>query len=57
MKRVRFVGSARDDLAAFPATVRARAGHELFMVEVGRNPDDWKPNRLARELAAGVKRG
>ena len=43
MKRVRFVGSARDDLAAFPATVRARAGHELFMVQVGRNPDDWKP--------------
>jgi phage-related protein len=43
MKRVRFVGSARDDLAAFPVTIRARAGHELFMVQVGRNPDDWKP--------------
>lgn len=43
MKPVRFVGSARDDLAAFPKIARARAGHELFMVQVGRTPDDWKP--------------
>jgi len=43
MKPVRFVGSARDDLAAFPKTARTRAGHELFMIQVGRNPDDWKP--------------
>jgi len=43
MKAVRFVGSARDDLAAFPAIARARAGHELFMVQVGRDPDNWKP--------------
>ena len=43
MKTVRFVGSARDDLAAFPKIARTRAGHELFMIQVGRNPDDWKP--------------
>ena len=43
MKPVRFVGSARDDLAAFPKTARTRAGHELFMIQVRRNPDDWKP--------------
>ena len=43
MKPVRFVGSARDDLAAFPKTARTRTGHELFMIQVGRNPDDWKP--------------
>ena len=43
MKPVRFVGSARDDLAAFPKIARTRAGHELFMIQVGRNPDDWKP--------------
>ncbi len=43
MKPVRFVGSARDDLAAFPKTARTRAGHELFMIQVGRDPDDWKP--------------
>ncbi len=43
MKRVRFVGSAKDDLSAFPKSARTRAGHELFMVQVGRDPDDWKP--------------
>ena len=43
MKPVRFVGSAKDDLSAFPKSARTRAGYELFMVQVGRNPDDWKP--------------
>jgi len=43
MKPVRFVGSAKDDLATFPKPARIRAGHELFMTQVGRNPDDWKP--------------
>ncbi len=35
--------SAKDDLSAFPKAARNRAGHELFMVQVGREPDDWKP--------------
>lgn len=43
MKRVRFMGSAKDDLTAFPKSARVRAGHELFMVQIGRDPDDWKP--------------
>lgn len=43
MKPVRFVGSARTDLAAFPKFARTRAGYELFAVQVGRNPANWKP--------------
>ena len=43
MKPVRFVGGAKDDLAAFPKSARTRAGHELFLTQVGRDPDDWKP--------------
>jgi len=43
MKPVRFVGSAREDLAAFPDPVRRTAGYELFMVQVGREPSDFKP--------------
>jgi phage-related protein len=43
MKHMRFMGSAKDDLSAFPKPARIRAGHELFMVQVGRDPDDWKP--------------
>ncbi len=42
MKPIRFVGGARDDLAAFPKSARTRAGYDLFMVQVGRNPDNWK---------------
>ncbi|HLX79308.1 MAG TPA: type II toxin-antitoxin system RelE/ParE family toxin [Burkholderiales bacterium] len=43
MKPVCFIGSARTELSAFPDSARLRAGHELFMVQVGRKPDDWKP--------------
>jgi phage-related protein len=43
MKPVRFVGSAREDLAGFPESARRDAGYELFMVQVGRNPTDFKP--------------
>lgn len=43
MKPVRFMGTAKEDLSAFPDPVKLRAGHELFMVQVGREPDDWKP--------------
>lgn len=43
MKPVRFVGTAREDLAAFPEQARRTAGYELFMVQVGREPSDFKP--------------
>jgi phage-related protein len=43
VKPARFMGSAKDDLSAFPKPARIRAGHELFMVQVGRDPADWKP--------------
>ncbi len=43
MRPVRFLGTARRDLAAFPESVRRQAGYELFMVQVGREPADFKP--------------
>ena len=51
MKSVRFVGSSRSELSAFPDSAKLRAGHELFMVQVGREPDDWKP---MSSVGAGV---
>jgi phage-related protein len=45
MKALRFVGTARKDLAGFPESARRRVGHELFMVQVGREPGDFKPLR------------
>ena len=43
MRPAHFVGTARGDLVAFPETARRRAGYELFMVQVGREPADFKP--------------
>jgi predicted XRE-type DNA-binding protein len=43
MKPIRFLGTARRDLAAFPELARRQAGYELFMVQVGREPADFKP--------------
>ncbi|MBH0206087.1 MAG: type II toxin-antitoxin system RelE/ParE family toxin [Nitrospira sp.] len=45
MKALCFVGTARKDLADFPESARRRAGHELFMVQAGREPADFKPLR------------
>jgi phage-related protein len=43
MRPLRFIGTAKDDLSEFSSTAKNRAGYELFMVQVGREPDDWKP--------------
>lgn len=43
MKAAYFVGTAHRDLAGFPDSARRRAGYELFMVQVGREPADFKP--------------
>jgi phage-related protein len=43
MKPPRFLGTTRRDLAAFPELARRQAGYELFMVQVGREPADFKP--------------
>jgi phage-related protein len=43
LKPVEFRGSALDELRTFPATARREAGHQLDLVQRGREPDDWKP--------------
>ena len=55
MKPVRFVGTSRADLAAFPKTARIRAGHELFMVQVGREPADSKPIPVVGQGAREIR--
>ena len=46
-----WVGSALDDLRAFPAKARRRAGHELDLVQQGIEPTDFKP---MPEVGAGA---
>lgn len=43
VKPVWFIGTARMDLAGFPEPARRRAGHELYMVQAGRKPENYKP--------------
>ena len=40
---VAFLGTALDDLRAFPLSARREAGHQIDQVQRGREPDDWKP--------------
>jgi phage-related protein len=42
LKPVEFVGSALDDLRAFPLTARREAGHQIDQVQHGFESDDWK---------------
>lgn len=42
-KQIRWVGSAYDDLSAFPRDARKEAGFELGKVQAGLEPADWKP--------------
>ena len=43
MKPVHFVGTSREDLRELPETVQETAGFQLFKIQQGKEPDDWKP--------------
>jgi phage-related protein len=52
MKPVHFVGSSREDMRELPEDARETAGHQLFKVQQGKEPDDWKP---MPSVGAGVQ--
>ena len=52
MKPLHFVGSSREDLRELPERARETAGHQLFKVQQGKEPDDWKPMST---VGAGVQ--
>lgn len=43
IKPVKWLGDSRDRLRGFSDQARARAGFELWEVQQGRDPFDWKP--------------
>lgn len=43
MKPLKFIGSSADDLASFPLEARRAAGFDLWQVQRGLMPSDWKP--------------
>lgn len=52
MKPVHFVGSSREGMRVLPENARETAGHQLFKVQQGKEPDDWKPMHT---VGAGVQ--
>jgi len=43
VKEIRFLGSSRQEISQFPPPVRSRAGHELYLIQLGEDPGDFKP--------------
>ena len=43
MKTLKFIGSSLVDLASFPDKARRQAGFELWQVQCGLMPSDFKP--------------
>ncbi len=52
MKPVVWMGSSRDALRAFPEPVQDQLGYELYRVQCGLDPKDWKP---MTSVGAGVR--
>lgn len=42
-KDLYWAGSSLSDLRHFPEDARRDAGHQLHLVQLGLQPDDWKP--------------
>ena len=42
-KPVVWLGTALEDVRAFPEAARRSAGHEIHLVQMGLEPSDWKP--------------
>lgn len=43
VKLIRWLGTSRRDIQVFPADARQAAGFQLYCVQQGLDPNDWKP--------------
>ena len=43
MKALNFIGTSLDDLRIFPDEARRAAGFELYAIQCGLEPNDWRP--------------
>lgn len=51
-KPLSFIDSSLDDLKTFPGDMQNEIGHQLDRVQLGLEPDDWKPFST---VGAGVR--
>lgn len=52
MKDLLWMASSFTDLCKFTVTVRKKAGYQLHLIQMGEDPDDWKP---MSSIGAGVR--
>lgn len=52
MKEVLFLIGSKRRLKNFPIEARVDAGHQLWLVQQGRDPDDWRP---MQSIGAGAR--
>ena len=52
MKEVFFIAGSKRRLKDFPDEARVDAGHQLWLVQLGRDPDDWRP---MQSIGVGVR--
>src|SRR5258707_6262072 len=61
MKITRFLGDSKDRIRGFPAGARNDAGQQIFRVQLGLEPKDWKPLSVVgpgvREIRIRDERG
>ncbi len=43
MKGIVFLGNTQTVIRGFPVSVKYKVGGQLFLVQTGADPDDWKP--------------
>ncbi|MCK6454895.1 MAG: type II toxin-antitoxin system RelE/ParE family toxin [Alphaproteobacteria bacterium] len=52
MRRIIFLGDSRLRIRSFPEDARREVGHELQRVQLGLDPNDWKPLAV---VGAGIR--
>lgn len=52
MKRVNFLGDSQSVIRGFPESVKFKLGGQLYLVQIGADPDDWKP---MQSIGTGVR--
>lgn len=52
LKPLRWLGNSRGAVRAFPPDARRDAGYQLYRVQTGHDPSDWKP---MPRVGAGVR--
>jgi phage-related protein len=52
MKDIEFLGNSLENIQLFSDTAKQRTGYELHKLQMGLNPDNWKP---MTSVGPGVK--